>query len=175
MSHRSLLSRVYGLLLLVVACRDATPPASLVSTRSDLTPPPCRLRFEPLQPSLAAATESAAERWSAATGCDIALAAPGERGDVTVELTLRIDKPDGTQAPGITSDDLQRIYIHAGSRASQQWETVPHEFCHVFGVGPEHLPGDGLCGGKGHGPAIDEAALEVACSRLACSAFNPEP
>lgn len=183
MPHRRPRRRVYVLLLLVAAGCDAAPPASPSHTRGDLTPP-CRVRVLPLAPSLALAVESAAERWGRAMDCDIAVgSADGSEADenaVTVELALRIDKPDGTQAPGITSDDRRHIFVHAGSRPSQQWATVAHEFCHVFGVGPDHVPGAGLCGGRAArgeraSAPIDEAALLVACSALPCAAFSPEP
>lgn len=134
-----------------------------------LEPEGCGMVFSP-QDLLLEATRSAVERWSAATGCDLSI---GE-GGVAVELALSIEKPDGTQGPGITDPDLSRIRIHQRAGKEQRVRTVAHEFCHVFGVGAEHSDTTGICGPKGHTYDIDAKSLADVCSRIPCRAFNPE-
>src|SRR5689334_8283138 len=77
-------------------------------------PEPCGMAFDPA-PELADATRAAAERWSVATGCDVRV----EAGGIAVSLVDSIVRPDGSQAPGWTSDERDRVEINVRCGATQ--------------------------------------------------------
>lgn len=138
----------------------APPPSDLVEPpgRQPISGADCHVTLTP-HDVLRADVEAAAERWSGSTGCDIEV---GE-GGVPVELVLRIQRPDGSDAPGATAAD--RSYVHISSRvgSSQRARTVLHELGHLLGMNGEHAVG-----------VIDAEALSEVCSARACSAFRPE-
>lgn len=119
--------------------------------------------------ALSADVEAAADRWAAATGCAVEVSDAG----VPVLIVASIARPDGTQAPGWTSDERDRVEINVRCAARQRGESVLHELGHV--LGGDHVDGDGvLSGQKGRRHVIDALSLASVCSRLACPAFNPE-
>ena len=154
------------LALLPLACQVASNPVDPASA----DPAECRISFDP-QEALLTETADAAERWSRATGCTLDIA----EGGVHVQLWLRIDKADGSQAPGSTSEDLRNVYVHAQASQQQRARTVMHEICHVVGIGGDHVDTDGVCSGRpGRRDIIDAASLEAVCAHLPCLAFVPE-
>lgn len=139
------------------------PGPSLTAREAD-----CRAAFSPDE-ALLVEVAAAAERWGAATGCAVEASDAG----VPVVLAASIERPDGSQAPGATSEarDLVEINVRSGRR--QRAESVLHELGHA--LGGDHTLTDGvLSGDKGRRHVIDAAALETVCSRLPCPAFNPE-
>ncbi len=132
-------------------------------------PAPCGMAFDPA-PELLAATEAAAARWSAATGCDVRVEAGG--------------------VPVIVADDLRTA---SGKRAAEAWRHTAAEpdVCRRIDVdselgGPISVAhGLGHClGARGHAESglmadgapgvIDAASLSLVCSLLDCTAFAPE-
>jgi len=128
----------------------------------------CTVAFSPDE-ALRLDVEEAAVRWALATGCDLFV---GE-GGVPVSLVPSIERPDGTQAPGVTSRERDRIGINEQASAQRRTSSVLHEMGHA--LGGDHTETDGvLWGQKGRRDVIDAAALETVCSRLPCPAFRPE-
>lgn len=129
------------------------------------------VRLSP-DPELAAPVEAAAQRWSAATGCRIDIGAPGD-GGVPVALVATVLRPDGSEAPAVTSAARDRLEVNARVGAAQRQRTLDHELGHV--LGGDHTASDGVLSGEpGRRDVIDPEALESVCSRLRCSAFSPE-
>lgn len=165
-------TRVLGLLLTLplalACCNDVVPPSVEPPGRAPDSPP-CRVAFSPDE-ALRLDTELAAARWSAATGCDIEVSDAG----VPVLIVASIVRPDGSQAPGWTSDERDRIEINVRCGAAQREESVLHELGHA--LGGDHVAGGGvLSGEKGRRSVIDAPALESVCARLACPLVSPEP
>jgi hypothetical protein len=124
--------------------------------------------FSPVE-ALRLDVELAAERWSRATGCNIEVADAG----VPVLIVAGIARPDGTQAPGMTTAARDRIEINVRSRPEQRTRTVMHELGHA--LGGDHVEGMGvLSGQKGRSDVIDAPALESVCARLPCGELSPE-
>lgn len=131
--------------------------------------PRCALVLTP-QPALADATQLAAERWSAATGCDVRVGAGG----VPVVHVTGLTTTRGKRAAGAwrhTGDNVcKRIDIDdelGGPR------TVAHEVGHCLGA-HGHASSGLTAEGAGSG-VIDAATLEHVCSQVPCSAFSIEP
>jgi hypothetical protein len=162
-----------GLLLslpLALACNpDEVPPLPVVPPeRAIYSPPSCHVAFSPDE-GLLPDVELAAERWSAATGCDIDVSDAG----VPVTIVASIVRPDGSQAPGWTSDERDRVEINVRCGTAQRTSATFHELGHA--LGGDHVESDGILSGqKGRRDVIDEASLASVCSRLDCPAFNPE-
>lgn len=158
------------ILSLASACSSGgpPPPPDNAAEASDLFHPDgCLVAFSP-DDALRAATEAAAERWGAATGCRV----EARRTGIPVRLVAGIERPDGSQAPGVTTDRAL-IEINARSRPAQRASSVLHEMGHA--LGGDHVEGGGiLSGAKERVDVIDRAALDSVCSRLSCPAFSPE-
>lgn len=166
-----------GMLLLASGCgggAGVVPPPSDDGAR---TPPEraiydaepvCEVVLSPLG-VLTEPTRLAAERWSAATGCDVRL---GEGGAV-IELALRVQRPDGSDAPGVTSPERDHVLISSRVGEAQRFRTVAHEVGHVLGA--DHTASNGIQGeAAGRTDIIDAEALEQVCATLPCPAFRPE-
>lgn len=126
------------------------------------------MAFSPVE-ALRPETDAAAERWSAATGCAVEASDAG----VPIDIVASIVRPDGTQAPGVTSEERDRIEVNVRCRVGQRASVVLHEMGHA--LGGDHVEGDGvLSGEKGRRDVIDAASLASVCSRLDCPEFNPE-
>ena len=123
---------------------------------SDAEPRPCAVTFSPHE-LLRGATELAAARWAAATGCAVEVGPGG----VPVELALRITRPDGSQAPGMWH--AGKVSVHGATGAEQRARTILHELGHALGMQSERCKG-----------CIDPGALAEVCSALPCRAFEPE-
>lgn len=118
------------------------------------------------EPELRLATMAAAERWSRATGCNVEV---GE-GGVPVVAETPILRPDGTEAPGATSDD--RWLVRVDPRHGKRTDTVTHEVGHVLGAG--HAGSGLMSDHEGRGTLIDAESLAAVCAVLDCAAFMPE-
>jgi hypothetical protein len=154
------------LLLSVALGCEAVPPRSRPG--ADSTDAGCVFRVSP-DAALRADVEAAAERWSAAAQCEVEL---GE-GGAPIRVVASIVRPDGTQAPGWTSPERDRVEINVRLGAEQRARTVLHELGHL--LGGDHTASDAvLSGEKGWRPVIDTEALVSVCSRLPCGAINPE-
>lgn len=118
---------------------------------------------------LVAPTVAAAERWSAATGCDLTLG----KGGTPITLALSIQRPDGSEAPGMTPEDRSRIEVNQRTGEAQRYRTIAHELGHLLGAG--HVEGSGLMSGnREHTDIIDGESLAAVCAVLPCPAFRPE-
>jgi hypothetical protein len=128
----------------------------------------CSVAFSPDE-ALRLDAEMAAARWSLATGCNIEVSDAG----VPVVLAASIERPDGTQAPGWTSDERDLVEVNVRSRPSQRTSSVLHEMGHA--LGGDHVASDGvLSGEKGRRDVIDSLSLESVCARLDCPGPSPE-
>jgi len=172
-----LLERASALVLslpLALACNPdevpplpVVPPERAIYSEGNASSGECSVAFSPDE-ALLLYVEQAAERWSLATGCDVFVGA-----GIPVELAPSILRPDGTEAPGMTSEARDLVLINAQSRELQRARTVLHELGHALG-GDHTLTNGVLSGQKGHGYLIDAAALDTVCSRLACRLLSPE-
>lgn len=167
LSEIVLLSRALGLVFLpflALACTDVPPPSVAPPERGAY----CYEAFSPDE-AVRLDVELAAIRWGAATGCDIDVSDAG----VPVALVASIVRPDGSEAPGWTSDARDLVEVNAKSRAAQRTSAVLHEMGHA--LGGDHTASHGvLSGDKGRADVIDVAALESVCSRLPCRLLSPE-
>lgn len=112
---------------------------------------------------------AAAQRWSEATGCNIAV----RPGGVPMRIVASIVRPDGSQAPGATSEARDLVEINVRLGAEQRAVTILHELGHA--LGGNHVPTRGiLSGDKGYAAVIDGASLGEVCAHLSCLAFSPE-
>lgn len=117
--------------------------------------------------------EESAARWSLATGCEVVVTELGESGGIPVRLVPVVLRPDGSEAPAVTSEARDLVEVNAHCSADQRSRTVPHELGHA--LGGDHTESDGvLSGGKVRRNVIDLPALESVCSRLPCGWLNPE-
>ncbi len=156
--------------LLALACDPNEVPPSPLRRQGEqpMFVADCYVAFSPVE-ALRLDTEEAATRWGLATGCDLFAA----DGGIPVVLMDSIERPDGSQAPGITSRWRDRIGINVRASERQRTSSVLHEMGHA--LGGDHVETDGvLWGQKGRRDVIDEAALLSVCSALDCPAFRPE-
>lgn len=167
-------TRAIGLLLslpLALACSLEGPPPSLGYSppeRAIYSPPACHVAFSP-DDALLGDVEAAAERWSAATGCLIEASDAG----VPVRIVASIERPDGSQAPGATSEARDLVEINVRCGPAQRKSSTFHELGHA--LGGNHVASDGvLSGEKGRRDVIDTESLASVCERLDCPVFNPE-
>lgn len=120
---------------------------------------------------LAEATEEAAARWGYAMGCSITV---GE-GGVPVELVTRIQRPDGSDAPGATAEDRSYVHISARAGEAQRRRSLLHELGHLLGADGHCTEGDGvLSEAQPRRDVIDSAGLSLVCASRVCPAFRPE-
>lgn len=160
-------------LLLVVsslapACSPAPSPPDLEEPPERAIYPACHVAFSPDE-ALRPAVEWAAGRWAAATGCRVELSTTG----IPVVLAPHVLRPDGSEAPGVTTEARDRVTINARCAERQRQSAVLHEMGHA--LGGDHVGSDGILSGeKGRRDVIDQAALGSVCSRLPCGELNPE-
>lgn len=148
---------------------EEPPPLADVSTPGHLTPDAGCLFTVQADAVLAPVVALAAEHWSAATSCEIML---GDSGPL-FEIAESIERPDGTQAPGVTNAARTHVQIHARTRPEARFSAVMHELGHV--LGGEHTDTMAVLSmHKGHSAVIDLAALETVCLKLACGTLSPE-
>lgn len=162
-----------ALLLVVLALVVGCSGASGVEPSA----PSCGFALVPA-PALVAEVKAAAERWSAATGCDVRI----ERGGVRVRLVPPMRTRSGGVQPGLTHWlDSGELVIDVTDERSAP--VIPHELGHLLQLlgdappPPEraHLT-DGfslLASGGGEG-FITDADLEFVCSGFPCAARVPE-
>jgi hypothetical protein len=120
---------------------------------------------------LRAATERAAARWSAATGCTIEV---GE-GGIPVSLVDEVLTPAGESANGATDfvrDARLQWMACSGVRiartATDPERTVLHELGHALGA-TVHANGGLMASAPAAGVSLDEAAVELVCQHLDCA------
>lgn len=157
--------------LIGCACGEASPEPAAIDAEpvADATAPyvaRCERVVLSPDPELRLATITAAERWERATGCAIEV---GE-GGVPVVAATPILRPDGSEAPGATSEDRRLVRIDPRHR--RRTDVITHELGHV--LGGEHR-GEGLMSDRpGRGTALDADSLAEVCEALDCAAFVPE-
>lgn len=138
---------------------------------------PCSRSFSP---DLETKTyvQSAVERWSAATGCDIYIGSGG----LPVRAVDHVYKDDGSEAAGAARYDENGIgysVLISRTRAFHKYIVAAHEIGHILSFpmadGQNHHTETGLMQ-----PAvsidnlIDEASLSLICEKLDCKEFNVE-
>jgi hypothetical protein len=118
---------------------------------------------------LRSGVEAAAERWGRATDCAIEVSDAG----VPVHVVASITRPDGSQAPGWTSDERDVIEINVRVGPAQRGRVEMHELGHA--LGGNHTDSDGvLSGAKERRDVIDWDALMSVCQALPCGVLRPE-
>lgn len=137
-------------------------------------PEACGMVFSPV-PELLEATELAAARWSAATGCDVRV---GEGGVPVVYVDPVADGLVGIGGNGENASGGVYRYEETGACAQigqviehSTAQTVAHEIGHCIGQ-PGHTE-DGLMSPFAKG-ALNAASLERVCDVFPCAWFNPE-
>jgi hypothetical protein len=148
------------------------------------------MAFDPA-PELAEATERAAERWSAATGCDVHVDSAGvslvawrrmfvdDLPDGHVGIS-ELPNPDGSSRTpcGLSTwrDGRVAIIDVALSSSCELGYAVAHEMGHALaGIQGHALDGVLAPGGtEGAADVITEASLGLVCSSLPCADFKPE-
>ena len=137
-------------------------------------PEGCGMVFSPV-PELLEATEIAAARWSAATGCDVRT---GEGGIPVVYVDPVADGLVGIGENGENASGGVYRYEETGACAQigqvaglSTTQTIAHEIGHCIGQ-PGHTA-DGLMSTFATGP-LNAASLERVCDVFPCAGFNPE-
>jgi len=126
------------------------------------------MAFDPA-PELADATRVAAERWSAATGCDVRV----EAGGVPVVLHPNPTLADGTPRRAVFDAGVGEIRYRAGNIVSWTAETMlAHEIGHVLGC--HGHPGDAMAEETALRAPISAEPLECVCAAFPCASFSPE-
>jgi hypothetical protein len=157
---------------LSMGCASATEltDAALMGPFVLHEPEPCGMAFDVQAPELLAATLTAAERWSAATGCDVRVA----DGGLPIIIMDELQTTAGDIAAGACrhreGEPCSRIDIHSiygGPR------TIAHEIGHAL-AGVEGHSATGLMAEGAPGGQIDSASLELVCRRMHCETFAPE-
>jgi hypothetical protein len=129
----------------------------------------CGMAFDPA-PELLAATEAAAERWSAATGCDVRV----EPGGVPVRITSPEER--GGHRAAAVRDRATGDWSVGVAPGLLPWtaETMlVHELGHVLGC-LEHTTGGLMAERFELYTPIDASALACVCTAIACAVFAPE-
>lgn len=164
---RSLLCSVWVLVLLAAApgCGHAAAPPPPDGSAPGLLS--CSAAFAPDE-ALRGDVAAAGARWAAATGCSIEVSDVG----IPVLIVASIVRPDGTQAPGMTTPARDRVEINVRMRGERRASSVFHELGHA--LGGDHTASGILSGEKTRADVIDAASLASVCARLACPAFIPE-
>lgn len=169
------LAAILGALLLACggsaeAAPSAAPPEA----------PSCAFTFDP-EPSLVDATRAAAERWSAATGCDVHVAAggvpiiawPSMYSTVLPDGSLAIDPYEGDRRMcGAWDPGMRAMYVAPCSRPLPF--SVSHEMGHALGTLAHSATGIMAESVAKADDVIDDASLELVCSVLECPVFVPE-
>jgi len=174
--------------LALVACAGEAPapevttaptlaPLTESSAATEESPAPCEVTFSP-DAALLDAFTAAAERWSAATGCDIHI---GE-GGIRVRIVARDDADlfnaeTGKYAPAVTvmADGETRISFSPDweSRASR---APMHEMGHALSrrSGAHSDDPNALMYWNPTQREITASDLTFVCAELACTLFQPE-
>lgn len=119
-------------------------------------------------------TQTAAERWSAATGLNVCI---GEQG-IPVSWVDEILTSDGRQARGATKIvDCQAVSVRIASYAQLPSAIATHEVGHVLSGKCNNEEGHSESGVM-HSPVvydvIDQTSLGLVCSTANCLQFSPE-
>jgi len=173
----------------VDAAPGPTPSGESVVLAQE-TPEPCEMAFAP-PPELLDATEAAAARWSAATGCDISVSDDGIPmkswphlfGELTADgkhNLLSAINHGGTMRSlcGLSTweEDAPTVRIIDIALDCDVPDAVAHEMGHALAQLKRHsltgVMADGKATARTH--AIDSASLELVCYSLPCRAFEPE-
>lgn len=176
---------------------EAQPDASESTPLDDAeTPAPdanepegCGMVFSPV-PELRRATEIAAARWSAATGCDVRV---GEGGVPlrALPLVFAVQDSRGIRVAGEPIDGGEQLCGASFGRIGESitWQVsiatatpgcpsaehiVTHETGHVLRADYGHSNGGSMQVPLLGGP-IEETSLGFVCSGFPCAGFNPEP
>jgi hypothetical protein len=159
---------------LVLAC--SSPP----DAPRDAAPEACDFAFDP-EPDLEGITVAAAERWSAATGCNVHVAAggaaivawPSMYGTVLPDGSLSIDQHVGDRRMcGAWDPATSTMYVAPCSRPLAF--SVGHEMGHALGLLTHSASGIMAETVAQASDVIDDASLALVCSALECPAFAPE-
>lgn len=154
---------------------DGPVPSPAAGTQLAASEPePCGVAFDPA-PELLEATQRAAERWSAATGCDVRVDADGIPLVVLDEVIDNAGKPTRGRTTTVWVDGVLRTDRIEYRRDSldQVGRIVPHEMGHAIG-GYGHS-GAGIMRERPKATdVIDSSSLELVCATLDCAAFEPE-
>jgi len=154
---------------------DLSGPFVLRAASPELDLEPCRIAFDPA-PELLDATERAAGRWSAATGCDVHVQSGGIVIAVLPEVIDNSGKATRARTTTVWIDGIlhtNRIEFRADS-LDQAERIIPHEMGHALG-GYGHAETGLMKEAPGNSEPIDAASLELVCSTLPCAWLSPEP
>lgn len=155
--------------LALVRCGSASPPSVPDDRQSERsTPPPCDWVFSPSE-DVRAYVEPAAERWAAATGCDVRV---GEGGSPVslVPFLARLDSPESSN--GRTERDTREIWI--SETGPHPFATTVHEMGHALANNAGGHSEDGVMAAPIWRGTIDESSLALVCGVVPCRGFTPE-
>lgn len=178
--RRSMRTLYHAALLGAIGCAQGAPipsgtldmsPSSAPAEQA-LDAPACERVFSP-EAGLEAATQAAAERWSAATGCDVHLGEGGWWVLWAGEITI-VDAPAGTVGLGATYPDDRATWIARDQSLGDLTFTVTHEMGHALRAERGHADSGLMAAAAKPGALIDDASLSFVCATLPCEAFNPE-
>lgn len=170
-----------ALLALGAACKPESAEVVVPSPTTqaiEATALPCGLVLSP-DPGLLTETETAAARWTVATGCPVTVGEGGTRirlVDVIVDAAgAPVLDSRGIPRPGFTHYGERGELIVEVTAARTVGLTLPHEIGHVLNPREGHVPDETslMCHDGGLG-LITAADLEYVCEGLDCEAFVPE-
>lgn len=174
---RPIVLSLLGLSLAVTCCGAPTEPEPGESPEpATVAPEPehCGMVFSP-SPELLEATEIAAARWSAATGCDVRVGEGGLPMTVLDEV-IDLDGDSKTARTTFKGEPGAAYAMGIEVRRDRAWDfdrLVAHEMGHALG-GHGHTETGVMKGRCDTGAPIDAVSLGLVCENLSCASFATE-
>ncbi len=156
-------------LLFVSAAWGSCGCASAEPVSNSTLTPACDVVISPVD-ALSLQAQTAADRWSRVTGCNIRVGSGG----TVVRLGHPTDAVTGASLLGGTHFDPLEIVINDNIGGETLQFSVTHEMGHSLAGHPGHVDTGLMQVNAPKNSKIDGASLELICNTLDCAVFSPE-